>query len=153
MVDETTEIDEYIDQRIQATAQNYALQMGNYPEPPNKDSLLQFVRDVVAQENAKKLSKTANFRDEEVGKPKAPVLTYLQVAHYAEAENYSFVSEYLQGKVGNVAIVGLGRKAKLMEILFTVRRENRTILPQKKTTERGLFGGEKKVVTEGGVES
>ena len=131
--------------------QGSVAQLGNFPEPPSKDTLLLFMRDVVKEDDPKKLSKTANFREEEVGRPKTPSLTYMQTAHYADAEGYEMVGDYLRGKVGNIALLSLGRKAKLLETLFTVRRETRNLGTPKVTREKKFFGGEK--VTHEGMDT
>ena len=118
---------------------------GAFPDPIDKDSLLKFMRGVVDETDDKKMSKTANFRDEEVGKPKVPVLTYHHIAGYAKSEGYDLVSSYLLGKSGGVATVSLGRRAKLLETLFTVRREMKNLGTPKTTIKRSLFGGSTEV--------
>lgn len=124
---------------------------GGFPEPPDKDSLLKFMRNVVDEKDDLKLSKTANFREEEVGKPKAPVLTYGMLSRYADSEGYDVVGDYLRAKAGMVATMSLGRKAKLLETLFTVRRETKNFGTPRTTTKKGFLGGETKVTE--GVES
>lgn len=136
-------MDQDVDNIIQNIAEKYSTQLGQFPEPPDRDTLLKFMRDVVAEADAIRLSKTGNFREEEVGKPKSPVLTYVHVGQYADTEGYQGVGDYLRNKVGGVAALSLGRKAKLIETLFTVRRETRNFGTPKVTHERKLFGGEK----------
>ena len=99
------------------------------------------MRGVVDEKDDKKMSETANFRAEEVGKPKVPVLTYHHIAGYARSEGYDLVENYLLGKSGSVAIVSLGRRAKLIETLFTVRREMKNLGTPKTTIKRSMFGG------------
>lgn len=147
MTDDEREVEEY----IKELGEKYASQQGNFPEPPNKDTLLVFMRDVVKEAEPIKLSKTANFREEEVGKPKAPVLTYLNIAAYAESEGYDIVANYLRNKVGLISSISLGRKAKLIETLFTVRRETKNLGTPKITTKKGLFSGE--TTTKEGMET
>lgn len=128
------------EQLLQQLASQYGQQLGNFPEPPNKDTLLQFMRDVVKEEQDLKISKTANFRDEEVGRPKVPVLAYAHIAAYADTEGYDKVGNYLRKKAGLVATLSLGRKAKLLETLFTVRRETRHLGTPREIKKKGWLG-------------
>lgn len=127
-------------------AENTSLLTGQYPEAPNKDSMLALVRDTIDidhEDEPIRQAKMANFRDEEVGRPKSPVLSYENYAHYAATEGYSCVAAYLRGKVGGVAALSLGRKAKLLDSTFTSRREIKNLGTQRVTTEKHLFGPDK----------
>lgn len=141
--------EEDVEQYIQELAEKYGQQLGNFPEPPNKETMIKFIREILNEKDPVKLTKASNLREEEVGKPRVPSLTYFNLSHYANAENYPDVAEYLAGKGGITAFVSLGRKAKLLDTMFTVRRETRNIQPVKETTQRSMFGGEK-TIREGG---
>jgi hypothetical protein len=126
--------------------------IGNFPEAPPKESLLKFLKEsVVDQDDDLKQVKTANFRDEEVGRAKTTIIGFLHVAHYADSEGYDSVREYLEHKAALVAVASLGRKAKLLDTTLTVRRETRHISPSRTRTTRGMFGGEQTVVEGGDV--
>lgn len=124
---------------------------GSWPEGTSKDSMLALVRDTIDidhEEEPIRQAKMANFRDEEVGKPKSPVLAYENYAHYAMVEGHTNVALYLRGKVGGVAALSLGRKAKLLDSTFTSRREIKNLGTPRVTTEKHLFGPDK-VIREG----
>ena len=136
MVDENTDVNEYLN----TLAEEIAAQRGTFPEPPDKDNLLKFVRDIVNQPDAVKLSRTANFTKEEVGDPRIPSLTYLHIADYADIEGHQLVAEFMRSKVGSLATLSLGRKAKLLDSTFTVRRETKNFGTPKTTTKKTLWG-------------
>jgi len=125
---------------LQELAQKYGGQLGDFPEAPDKDTLLKFMRAVVEQEDAVRLAKSANFLKEEVGRTKVPMLAYLHLSRYADCEGYGLVQDYLLGKVHNLGSLSLGRGAKLLDTLFTVRRETKQLVSPKETTKRTLFG-------------
>lgn len=129
-----------VEEFLMELAQKYGSQMGDFPTPPDKDTLLKFVRGVVEEQDPVKLSKTANFLKEEVGRTKVPMLAYLHLANYADLEGYDKVEKYLQTKVYSLGALSLGRGAKLLETLFTVRRETKQLTSPKETTKRTLFG-------------
>lgn len=139
-----TEVDQY----IQELAEKYSSQLGEYPEPPHKDSQLQFMRDVVDEEDSFKLTKTANLNEREAGETKISVLDLLKISRYAESEGYNQVAEYLRDEASFIAAASLGRKAKLLDTTMTVRRETRNLGNPKETTKKGLFGST--TVKEGG---
>lgn len=129
------------EQFVRSIAEDAAAKMimgsGNFPEPMDKDSLLKFMRNVIDEKDNKKMVKSANFREEEVGRSKTPVLAYVQYGSYADSEGYDVVGEYLRTKAGNIAAVSLGRKAKLLDTLFTQRREMKNIASPKTTVKKG----------------
>jgi hypothetical protein len=135
--------EEEVERYIRDTVQNEIAAVGgvgNFPEPPDKDNLLKFMRGVIDEDVPRKMIKTANFRDEEVGKPRIPVLTYAMLANYGDAEGYDLVRDYLNAKAGIIATVSLGRRAKALDTLFTVRRETKNIGTPRVTNKKSLFG-------------
>lgn len=151
MADDRELSEEEVKRLNEEMAQNNSLLQGSYPEPPSKDSMLQLVRDTIVMDHegdAINLAKMANFRDEEVGKPKSPVLAYEHYAHYGGSEGYDRVAQYLRGNVGGVAALSLGRKAKLLDSTFTVRREVKNLGTPRTTVRKRLFGPDE-VVKEG----
>lgn len=144
-------LDEEVEEVINRLAEQKSLDMGAFPEPAFRDTVLRLMRDVRKEEDPDKLARTANFREEEVGKPKVPSLTYMHVANYADIEGHKEVADYLRSKTGALASLSLGRKAKLLETLFTVRRETRNLASPKETTKKTLFGTE--TTTKEGVDT
>lgn len=136
------EVQHFLESSVNDIAAKYGTQLGNFPEPPDKDSMLKFLRDVVAEENPGKLTRTANFREEETGRTKVPVLAYHHIARYAASEGHTVVRDYLLGKAGDIATVSMGRKFKLMETTFTVRRETKNLGTPRETRKRGFLGTE-----------
>lgn len=137
-MDENAEVDAMINQ----LAEKYGSQLGSFPELPNKDTLLAFMRDVIKEEDDLKQLKEGNLRDPEVGMPKIPVLNYVHIGQYADSEELTDVGAYLRKKAGLVAVTSLGRRAKLLDTLFTVRRETKNFGTPKTTVKRGMFGGD-----------
>ena len=140
MVDDSVEVEEYIQSEVSRQVSNAVLGQGNFPEPPDKDSLLKFMRGVVDEKDDVKMVKTANVTKEEIGTPKAPVRSYLMIGRYAESEGYDLVAGYLRDKAGIIAASSLGKNAKLIDTLFTTRREMKNIVPPKVTEKKGMFG-------------
>ncbi len=136
---------------IEKLGEKYSLNMGDFPEPVERESMVKFIQGIVSEDDARKITKTANLREEEVGHPKVSSIDYFNIAQYAGTEGYQEVKDYLEDKAGITGLVSLGRKAKLLEAVFTVRRETKNIQPLKTSTSKSLFGG-KKVVVEGGEE-
>lgn len=131
--------DENVEEYLQKLAENYGSQLGNFPEPPDKDSMLKLLREIIKNKKASELVRVANFKDEEVASVKIMPDTLLNVATYADFEGYGLVSKYLRDLALNHAGFTLGRRAKLLDSSFTVRRETRQLGMPKETTKRGLF--------------
>lgn len=136
MVDPEVDVEEYLSE----LAKKYAADMGDYPEPPHKDTQLSFMRDVVSEEDSVRQAKTSNLKDEEAGKPRVSVLSFFDIAQFADSEGYDLVAGYLRQRALSVGAVSLGRRAKLIDSLFTVRREHKALGAPKETKRRGLFG-------------
>lgn len=113
---------------------------GEYPETPQKDTQLQFMRDVVEEEDSLKQAKTGNLEPDEAGKTNISVLDYHKIARYADSEGLDNVAEFLRDQALLVPAVSLGRKAKIIDALFTVRRETRNLGTLRTTEKKGLFG-------------
>lgn len=147
MNEETTQ--QEIEEAFIETAKKYEIGAGDYPEAPTKDTQLKFMRDVVAQENSVKQAKTANLTESEAGKTEISVIDYLKIGSYAKSEGLKDVAEFLDEQAFLISAVSLGRKAKLLETLFTVTRQTRNLGTPKQTVKKGLFGAQT-VVNEGG---
>lgn len=132
--------DKDVEEYLQELAQQTELGRGDYPQTPHKDTQLQFMRDVVDEDDGIRQAKTANFLAEEAGFTRISVLDYLRIARYAEEEGLDLVSVYLRDKAALVSAVTLGRKGKLIDTLFTVRRETKNLGTARTTTKKGLFG-------------
>jgi len=145
MVDMDVDVEQYLGD----VAEKMASQSGGFPEPASKDTLLLFVRDIVKEKDSEALSRSANLKDEEVGSPIVTSLVYFNVARFADVEGKPLVASFLRGKVADLAGLSLSRRAKLLETLFTVRRETKNFGTPKKVVESGLFGSK---TTEEGVE-
>lgn len=143
------ETQQEIEEHMLNLAHKYEVGSGDYPEVPTKDNQLNFMRDVVKEEDSVRQAKTANLLEKEAGNTRISVLDYLRIARYAESEGLDKVSEYLQHQAFLVSAVSLGRKAKLIETLFTVTRQTRNLGTPKETSKKGLFGST--IVKEGGI--
>lgn len=144
MSDERLQAD--FDEYLAQVAQKYDVGAGDYPQAPTKDSQLLFMRDVVEEVDGLKQSKTGNLDEREAGSTPISVSDLLRISHFARCEGLGFVSDYLDKRALIVSGVSLGRKAKLLDTLFTVRRETRTLGSPRTTVKRNLFGQETKIV-------
>lgn len=135
---EDKEAEEYLQQLKDSMEQG----QGSYPEPERRDSLLLFVREIINLQDDTKHVKVANFSKEELGLPRVTVRDGMHYARYADIEGYGLVDRYLRGDVKDVSASSLGNKAKLLEIPFTVRRENRNLGTPKEYKKKTLFGSE-----------
>lgn len=130
---------------LHEVAQKYDVGSGEFPELPSKDSTLQFMRDVVDEQDALSQAKTANLSSEEAGFSRVSVSDLLNISSYADSEGLGVVRDFLERRALVVSGVSLGRDAKLLNTLFTVRRETRNLGTPRSTTKKNLFG-ETKVV-------
>lgn len=144
MSDESVQAD--FDEYLAKVAAKYDVGAGDYPEAPTKDSQLLFMRDVVEEVDALKQAKTSNLDEREAGFTPISVSDLLRISHFARSEGLGVVGDYLDRRALIVGGVSLGRKAKLLDTLFTVRRETRTLGTPRTTVKRNLFGQETKIV-------
>ena len=94
-----------------------------YPKAPEKDNLYKFFREVLS---SKKSHKVANFREEEMGKMKLPVRSYMEIAAYARAEKLDIVAKYLDEKAEILAATSMGRKGFWASLLVTqIKKEQK----------------------------
>jgi len=104
-----------------------------YPKAPEKDNLYKFFREVL---KSKTSHKVANFREEEMGKMKLPVRSYMEIAAYARAEGLgNIVGKYLDEKAEILAATSMGRKGFWAQLLVTQIKKEQKVpigLPQKK---------------------
>ena len=126
-------------------AKKYDVGAGEYPELPSKDSTLQFMRDVVEEDEAFAQVKTANLADHEAGVPDVSVLDLLKISKYAESEGLDVVQDFLETQALLTSGVSLGRRGKLLDTLFTVRRETRNLGVPKQTVKKNFFGETKTI--------
>ncbi len=107
------------------------------PDPEKKDNMYKFFRELL---HLDKPWKVGNLKEEEVGKSRMSVKSYLELAAYAEAEGLSEVSKFFTGNADIIASVSMGRKGFMAQNFVT------TIKKEKKMTDtepkkKGLFGG------------
>ncbi len=107
------------------------------PDPEKKDNMYRFFSKLL---DYVKPWKVGNLKEEEVGKSRMSVKSYLELAAYAEAEGLTLVSTFFNGNADIIASVSMGRKGFMAQNFVT------TIKKEKKMTDtepkkRGLFGG------------
>ena len=64
-----------------------------YPTHTGKDNIFKFFRKILSLKDSVKV---ANFGDAEIGKSKLSVRSWLQLALYAEKENYTLIETYFK---------------------------------------------------------
>lgn len=121
-----------------------------FPEPPSKEGIVKFFRDILKLEDNESINRSGNLREEELGGLPLNVRTYNNLARYAEAEGMTEVADYLKKKSQITINTSLSRKAKLLELFVTQKKVSRTMGSPKRQVKQGLFGN--KVITEEGVE-
>lgn len=122
-----------------------------YPEPPSKDGLVKFFRDVLnlKKEENEQISRTGNLKEEEIGMLPLTARTYNNIATYAEQEGMEEVAQYLQSKSQITINTSLSRKAKFLELFVTQKKISRSMGAPKREIKKGMFG---ETVTEEGVD-
>jgi len=141
-----TETEQYDEAAILQELQN--LEGVGSPTPNKGENFLRFFRDVLAESDPHKTSKSANLDKIELGLPRLSVRDSLRLAEYAKVEGYEVVSDYLNIITLITNNTSLGKNAKLLEMVVTQQRVNRNIAPVREVTKRGLFGST--TVKEGG---
>lgn len=122
-----------------------------YPDPPNRDNLLKFFRDVLGLDKEPfQISKTGNLKDGEIGFLSLPVRNYMSLAQFAKSEGWDLVSDYLNNKANITSVSSLGRKARFLELAVTQKRVSKSIAPPSREVKSGLFGSTE--VVSGGEE-
>lgn len=111
------------------------------PSPEKKDNMFRFFKDMI---NLKESWKVGNLKEEEIGKSRLGVRSYLELSRYADAEGLDLVKSYFYDKADIVAAPTMGRKGFFMQIAVTqIRKEQKIKSPEQ--TKKGLFfGGGKK---------
>lgn len=127
------EVEEY----VQALA-------GNTPGGDEKNNVHTFLNKVATAEDTTKLG---NLKEEEVGLPKLPQRTYLDLALFCkDVANMEYFYDYFQKKAEILTSSSLSKDAKLISLAVMQRRE----FSQKSGTGSGMnskkswFGGGKK---------
>lgn len=138
--------DEEIDAEINSLTQNQ--EDSAVPEPPRKDDLLRFIRDVLVlrREDYQQISRTGNLDDREIGNLKLTTRSYLDIANYAETENYDKVAGYLRDKSNIAMTTSLSRRGFFLKLPFSQTKISRNLSNPKRTIQKSLFGGSKEIV-------
>lgn len=109
------------------------------PTPEKKDNMFKFFREVLT---LKESWKVGNLKDEEIGKSRLGVRSYLELAQYAEAENLDLVATYFTGKADIVSAPTMGRKGFMAQLFVTQIKKEQTI-KEPSTKKKLWFGGNK----------
>ena len=96
--------------------------LGSFPEPPSKDSIFKFFREILQSNDSRK---TGNLLETELGRSKLGVRHYLEVAAYAEVEGWSLVSQYLVDKAEIISSTSMSRKGFLAQLFVTQIRKDK----------------------------
>lgn len=116
--------------------------MGGYPDPPSKESLMKFFRDILAftKLDYDKISKTGNLSVGEIGFLSLPTRNYLSLANYVEVEGWDKVAGYLRMKANIVSGTSLSKKALLLNLAITQKRVSKSLGAPSREVKTGLFG-------------
>lgn len=112
--------------------------IGTAPVPEEKHNIHSFLTKVVESEET---TKTANLDEEELGKPKLPVRTNLELALFCEEiANMKYFSDYFKKEAEIILATSLSKDATLLKFAITSNRQIGEVLgikPKKKN--KGLF--------------
>lgn len=138
------------DQEIQDMVNQYnALTPSSFdsPDPPRKDDLLRFIRDVLALENKEyqKISRVGNLQKEEMGRLTLTVRTYQDIGLFCDSEGLDDVAKYLRNKSIVTLDTSLSRSGMFIRLPFSNTRIHQQLSSPKKTVSKSLFGGTKEV--------
>lgn len=110
------------------------------PDIEKKDSIYKFFREIL---HLPESWKVGNLKNDEIGKSRLSVRSYLELAAYNKAEGQSIVSEYFTSKANILASTSMGRDGFVVKTIVTsIKKEDKASnsMPIKRT----LFGGWKK---------
>lgn len=143
-----SELDNFTDEELRQLLNNPELRalfeqdLGDFPEPPSRDSLLKFFREILnlKAEEIEKISRTGNLKEFELGSLPLSVRNYLGLAHYCDTEGLGSVQSYMNGQAAIVFNSSLSRMAALLKLVVTQRKQSGFIQPKSIEERKGLFG-------------
>jgi len=135
-LEDSSEVEAY----LAKLAERLEAEKGDYPEPPNRDSLLKIFREIKDEKDVFAAIKLGFIKEEELGKPKVTDRDYFNIARYADSEGLDTVAGFLRDKAVVTTATSLALKAKLLELPFTVKRYSQSTGGAKRVVKRGLFG-------------
>lgn len=145
-------MDDFTDEEIREIASDPRVQeafvgMGGYPDPPSKESLMKFFKDIIGfgKSDFDKISKTGNLSQGEIGFLSLPTRNYLSLARYVESEGWDKVAVYLRGKANIVSGTSLSKRGFLINMAVTQKRVSRSLGSPTREVKKGLFGSTEKV--------
>lgn len=117
-----------------------------YADPPEKESMFKFFRDIIKLKDS---SKVGNLSKNEMGNLLLPVRNYLDIANFAETQGLNEVADYQRRKAEIVLSTSLSLKGFLAQLFVTqIKKQQKIKQPEQKSS--GLFGGKKKEDEESG---
>lgn len=98
-----------------------------YPSHTAKDNIFKFFRRILRLKDSVKV---ANFNDIEIGKSKLAVRSWMQLALYAEKENYPLIEAYFRQQAEIIASSSMGRKGFFLQTSVTqIKKEQKVQVP------------------------
>lgn len=138
--DEIKKIEEEIAELEGSMSEDELSEAYGSPQPEQKDSTFRFFRDILSFPDSWKVS---NLKDEEIGKSRLTVRSYLELSQYADAEDLEIISKYFNRRADIVAATAMGRKGFLAQLFVTqIKKEQKLKEPEKK--KKGLFSSKEK---------
>lgn len=133
------DIDDMTDEEIVAEIQRLekdSTASGDFPKSPEKDSTLKLFRDLIKDDDSKKVT---HLDSAELIRTRG----YLDIALYAETEGLLPVSAYLESKAENIFATGMSKKGFFAQLLVTqIKKEQK--IPVKKPEKKGWLFNRKK---------
>lgn len=107
------------------------------PEPEKKENMFKFFKEII---NLPESWKVGNLREEEIGKSKLGVRSYLELEKYSTAEGLDLVATYFRDQAKIVAEPTMGRKGFMSQLFVTnIRKDHKVKEPT--AQKKGWFGG------------
>lgn len=121
---------EELDKSIGKSSEDYGS-----PKPQDKDSMFKFFREILKLPESWKVG---NLKDDEIGKIRLSVRSFLRLATYAKAENLDIVEKYFMTQADIVAAPTMGRKGFMAQLFVTqIKKEQKMKSPEQR--KKGWF--------------
>jgi len=121
----------------QEIAERIAGQIGTTPTPEEKQNVHTFLHNVATSKNT---TKTGYLDTTEIGNPRLPVRTYLDLALFCdEIADMDYYASYFRKKSEIITSSSLSKDAKLLNLAVLQKREVADVTPINRKPNRGWF--------------
>lgn len=119
-----------------------------FPDPPTKDSIYKFFRELLQKEDS---SKIGNVKKEELGNLRLTIRSYRNIANFCGIMKLNTWSDWAASKGEITLATSLSRDGFLPKLFVTQIKQEKKVTGDR-IIKRGLFGGDKVIENPGGGE-